>query len=163
MTESPSKRKSWISLGEAIALAALVISGLGLWITWKESSKEGPTRVVEQRQAIPLTLRGKPQNGGKTMEITPVEPAHGLQSLIVTVKGGQPIDVGSDGVLAASDLQRALGETDRKDGRVTAAIDARYVEGGTDRKARRTYTIRYRWEGGGLFSGRSLRITGFSR
>ena len=163
MTESPQKRKSWVSVGEAIAMAALFISAAGLWLAWNDASKDGPTRIVEQRQAIPLTLRGKPQDGGKALEITPVEPGHGLQSLIVTVKGGQPIDVGSDGVLAASDLQRALGEADRKDGRVTAAIDARYVEGGTDRKASRTYTIRYRWEGGGLFSGRSLRITGFSR
>lgn len=163
MSESPTKRKSLVSLGESIALAALIISALGLWIAWQDSSKDGPTRIVEQRQAIPLTLRGKPQDGGKTLEITPVEPGHGLQSLIVTVKGGQPIDVGSDGVLAANDLQRALGETNRKEGRVTVAIDARFVEGGADRKARRTYTIRYRWEGGGLFSGRSLRITGFSR
>ena len=162
MSESPPKRKSLISLGEAIAIAALAISGAGLWLAWQDSSKDGPTRIVEQRQAIPLTLRGKPQDGGKALEIMPVEPGHGLQSLTVTLKGAT-IEVGSDGVLAASDVQRALGETDRKDGRVTAAIAARYVEGGTDRRASRTYTIRYRWEGGGLFGGRSLRITGFSR
>jgi hypothetical protein len=163
MTESPQKRISWISVGEAIALAALVISAAGLWLAWNDASKDGPTRIVEQRQAIPLTLRGIPADGGRVLEITPVESGHGLQSLTVTVKGRPPIEVGSDGRLAASDLERALGEVEKKDGAVTAQIDTRYVESGTDRRARRDYRIRYRWEGGGLFGGRSLRITGLSR
>jgi hypothetical protein len=160
---SESGRKSWISVGEAIALAALVISGLGLWIAWQDSNKDGPTRIVEQRQAIPLTLRGVPEDGGRALEILPVEPDHGLQSLTVTVKGRPPIEVGSDGRLAASDLERALGRVERKDGAVSARIDARYVEAGADRRASRDYRIRYRWEGGGLFGGRSLRINGLSR
>lgn len=160
---SESGRKSWISVGEAIALAALVISGLGLWIAWQDSNKDGPTRIVEQRQAIPLTLRGVPEDGGRALEILPVEPGHGLQSLTVTVKGRPPIEVGSDGRLAASDLERALGRVERKDGAVSARIDARYVEAGADRRASRDYRIRYRWEGGGLFGGRSLRINGLSR
>ena len=42
-------------------------------------------------------------------------------------------------------------------------IDARYVEAGTDRRANGTYVLRYRWEGGGLFGGRSLRLVGLSR
>ena len=163
MSESPPKRKSWISLGETIALAALIISALGLWIAWKDSSKDGPTRIVEQRQSIPLTLRGSAQDDGRVLEIAPVEQSHALQSLTVTVKGGSPIDVGSDGRLSASDLERALGKPGKGSGSVAAKVDARYVEAGADRRSSRTYTIRYRWEGGGLFGGRSLRITGFSR
>lgn len=163
MTESPPKRKSWISVGEAIALAALIISALGLWIAWKDSSKEGPTRIVEQRQSIPLTLRGRIEDDGRALEISPVEQSHALQSLTVTVKGKPAIEVGSDGRLAASDLERALGEQGKGSGAVSAKVDARYVEAGTDRRSSRNYTIRYRWEGGGLFGGRSLRITGFSR
>jgi hypothetical protein len=163
MSESGSKRTSWISVGEAIALAALIISGLGLWIAWQDSNKDGPTRIVEQRQAVPLTLRGVPDDSGRVLEILPVEQGHGLQSLAVSVKGQPPIEVGSDGRLAAADLERALGKAARKDGAVTARIDARYVEAGTDRRASRAYRIRYRWEGGGLFGGRSLRITGLSR
>ncbi|HET7709095.1 MAG TPA: hypothetical protein VFK50_06115 [Sphingomicrobium sp.] len=163
MSESGQKRKSWISVGEAIGLAALVISGLGLWIAWQDSSEDSPTRIVEQRQAIPLTLRGVPEDGGRTLEILPVEPGHGLQSLTLAVKGRPPIEVGSDGRLAASDLERALGNVDKKDGTITARIDARYVEAGADRRAGRDYRIRYRWEGGGLFGGRSLRIAGLSR
>jgi len=163
MTEPTPKRRKFITFGETIALAALAISGAGLWLAWKDSGKDGPTRIVEQKQAVPLTLRGRPDDDGRALEIMPVEPGHGLQSLTVTVKGGSPIDVGSDGILAASDLERALGDVEKKSGAVSARVNARYVEAGADRSASRDYRIRYRWEGGGLFNGRSLRITGFSR
>ena len=42
-------------------------------------------------------------------------------------------------------------------------IDARYVEAGADRRGGGSYVLRYRWEGGGLFGGRSIRLTGLSR
>ena len=160
--KQPTKRR-WISLGELIALAALVVSALGLWLAWQSNGQDKPTRIVEQKQAIPLTLRGVPEEGGRILEILPVEPGHGLQSLTVTALGGPPIEVGSDGRLSAGDLERVLGKVDKKDGAVTARLDARYVEAGADRRATRNYRIRYRWEDGGLFAGRSLRIAGLSR
>ena len=43
------------------------------------------------------------------------------------------------------------------------AIAARYVEAGADKSATGSYVISYRWEGGGLFGGRSLRLVGLSR
>jgi hypothetical protein len=46
---------------------------------------------------------------------------------------------------------------------VAVRIEARYVEMGADKRGGGTYTLRYRWEGGGLFGGRSLRLTGFGR
>ena len=58
-TESQARRRRWINLGELIALAALIVSALGVWISWKGNGQDKPTRVVEQRQAIPLTLRAK--------------------------------------------------------------------------------------------------------
>ena len=165
MSDSGPQKRRWISLGELIALAALVVSALGLWLAWTSSGQDkGPTTVVEQRRAIPLTLRGEVQGDGRALEIAPVEDGHALQSLTVTIKGKPPIEVGSDGRLSASDLEAAVGKDgDGKDGRVGARIDARYVEAGEDRRATRNYTLRYRWEGGGLFGGRSLRIAGLSR
>jgi hypothetical protein len=46
---------------------------------------------------------------------------------------------------------------------VPIRIDARYVEMGADRKGGGDYVLRYRWEGGGLFGGHSVRLTGLSR
>jgi len=46
---------------------------------------------------------------------------------------------------------------------VPVRIDARYVEMGKDRRGGGNYVLRYKWEGGGLFGGRSLRLVGLSR
>ena len=166
MSDSTPRRKAWISLGEAIALTALIISGLGLWLTWKSSNEDKPTRIVEQRQAIPLTLRGEVEGDGRSLVIAPVEAGHALQSLSVTLKGADPIELGSDGRLSASDLERALGKDAREAKGTQSAvvrIQAHYVEAGADKRGGGQYRIRYRWEGGGLFGGRSLRLVGLSR
>jgi hypothetical protein len=169
MTESPEERtrRRLINLGELIALAALIVSALGVWIAWKSSNQDKPTQVVEQRSAVPLALRGTTDNDGRTLTIMPTDPSHALQSLKVTIKGAAPIDVGSDGRLSASDVEGALRGREKEAKDVTYSvpvrIDARYVEAGADRRGGGSYILRYKWEGGGLFGGRSLRLVGFSR
>lgn len=168
MSESESeRRRRLINLGELIALCALIVSAFGVWISWKNSDNNKPTRVVEQRTSVPLVLRGKREDDGSSLEISPVEASHALESLTITLPGASPIEVGSDGELQASDVQSALKghDNDLKDRTlaVRARIDARYVEAGKDRKASGNYTLRYMWKGGGLFGGRSLHLVGLSR
>jgi hypothetical protein len=164
MTDSQSRRR-WINLGELIAIAALAVSAAGVWITWKSNGEDKPTKVVEQRQPIPLTLRGRAEHDGRSLTIEPVENGHALESLTLTIKGAPPIEVGSDGELDASAVEGALKDRDESKGAhsVPVKISARYVEMGADRKGGGTYVVRYRWESGGLFGGRSLKLTGFSR
>jgi hypothetical protein len=168
MSESESeRRRRWITFGELIALAALIVSGIGVWISWKSNADRGPTRIVEQRQSIPLTLRAKRENDGEQLDISPVESSHALESLTVSLPGASPIQVGSDGELQASDVQSALKghDSEPKDRAlaIRARIDAHYVEAGKDKRASGTYTLRYVWKGGGLFGGRSLHLVGLSR
>jgi hypothetical protein len=162
---SDSNRR--IPVGELIAFAALVVSALGVWIAWKSSSNDRPTRVVEQKQAVPLSLRGAADRDGGGLTISPVDPGHALQSATVTIKGASPIELGSDGRLQASDVQAALKDRPKEDKdrtySVPVRITAHYVEMGADRRGGGNYVIRYRWEGGGLFGGRSLRLAGLSR
>ena len=166
-TESQRQRRRWVTFGELIALAALIVSAIGVWISWKSSSADKETRIVEQHQAIPLTLRGKREDDGTRLEISPVESSHALESLTVTLPGASPIQVGSDGELEASDVESALkgheNETKDRTFATRARIDARYVEMGKDKRASGTYTLRYMWKGGGLFSGRSLHLVSLSR
>jgi len=166
MSTEESRRRR-IALGELIALAALIVSAAGVWIAWKSTSEDKPTRVVEQRSAIPLALRGTADGDGRTLTIMPADPSHALESLKVTIKGASPIEIGSDGRLSAGDVESALKgrEKEAKDitHSVSARIDARYVEAGAERRGGGSYVIRYRWEGGGLFGGRSLRLVSLSR
>ena len=168
MSENESqRRRRLINLGELIALAALIVSAVGVWISWKSSDNDKTTRIVEQRPAIPLTLRAKADGDGRTLDISPVEPTHALESLKVTLPGASPIDVGSDGELAATDVESVLKghDKDPKDRTLSVPIriEARYVEAGKDRRGGGAYTLRYKWEGGGLFGGRSLHLVGLSR
>lgn len=160
MNDSPRRR--WVSLGELIALAALIISGFGVWISWQGSRQKGPTPIVEQRTAIPLTLRGTVERDGRALVIAPVEASHAIESLSLTIRGSRPISVASDGRVDARDVETALNDTrrGRKGSQSTAVrIDARYVEAGAERRRSASYVLHYRWEGGGLFGGRSLRLT----
>ena len=168
MSESESTaRRRWITLGEIIALLALMVSAVGVWIAWKSSSEDKPTRVVEQRSSVPLALRGRADGDGRTLTIMPADPSHALEGLTVTIKGAAPIDVGSDGTLGASDVEAALKGRDKEPKDVThtvpARIDARYVVMGKDRRGGGNYVLRYKWEGGGLFGGRSLHLVALSR
>ena len=166
MTDENSRRR-WISLGEIIAIAALAVSAVGVWVAWKSSRNDGPTRVVEQRQAIPLTLRARREDDGRRLEISPVESSHALESLTIKIGRASPLSVGSDGELAASDVESALGarenEPKNRTLSVGAKIDAHYVEMGKEKSSSGSYTLRYQWKSGGLFSGRSLHLVALSR
>ncbi len=159
-------RLRWISLGEAIAIAALVISGLGLWHEWSKDEKPSTTTVIEKRQAIPLTLRATVQNDGRSLLIAPVEQSHALEALTLTVKGAQPVQLGSDGELNSGAIEPAAGERGKDSKAVQSLpvrVETRYVEAGTDKTATANYRLSYRWEGGGLFGGRSLRLISLTR
>jgi len=166
MTDQQTRRR-WVNLGELIALAALIVSAVGVWIGWKSSNEDKPTRVIEQRSSVPLALRGTADSEGRTLTIVPADPSHGLESLTVAIKGASPIDIGSDGKLSASDVESALKDRDKVPKAVAiklpVRIQARYVEAGTDRRGGGSYVLRYKWEGGGLFGGRSLHLLGLSR
>ena len=166
MSESSNTktRRRWVTFGEIIAVTALIISALGLWITWRATQDDKPTRVVEQKQAIALTLRGKVVDDGRELVIAPVEPSHALESLTLMIPRAYPIELGSDGSLDADTVGSKVKKDEGKGPHsVAVSIKARYVEMGKDRTATGRYALRYRVEGGGLFGGRSLRLVGLSR
>lgn len=164
-TETPAqaKRRRLINLGELIALAALIISALGLWNSWSKRD-EKPAVVVEKTRAIPLALRGKVEEDGKVLTISPIEPGHALESLTLISPGKPPVELGSEPRLSASSV-KGLISADRKegDGSLQITLDARYIEAGIERRGNGRYRLEYRWVGGGLFEGRSLRLTRLTR
>ena len=108
--ETEAQRRSrlrWITLAEAIAIAALILSGLGLWHEWNK--REESKVVIEKPTSIRLALRGRATDDGRQLEISPIENSHALQSLTITA-GGAKIELGSDGQLTARSLENALGK-----------------------------------------------------
>ena len=169
MTDSPSneskaRKRRWISFGETVGVIAVTISALGLWNSWRTDEADKPTPQVETKTAIPIAFRGTVENDGRAMTIAPVEPGHALESLAVSVAGKPAISIGSDGRLAASQVQPLIGDPgdDPKAGSLTIRLEARYIEAGTVRRGGGRYRISYRWDDGGLFGGDKLRLTGLS-
>jgi len=165
--ETEAQRRSrlrWITLGEAIAIAALILSGLGLWREWSKRD-DGTKVVIEKPTTIPLALRGRTTDNGRQLEISPIEDSHALQSLTITAAGSK-IEIDSDGELPARALEDALGkqaEEGKGTHRARVRIETRYVEAGKDKTTAGSYVISYRWDDGGLLGGRSLRLAGMAK
>ena len=168
MTDKPPTdaqiRRRWINLGEFVAVAGLLISALALWNSWKGGSETEPKAAAAEDKRIPLALRGTIEDDGKRMVIAPVESGHALDSLQLSANR-RSVAIGSDGALSASEVESLLpsdGDKSR-DGQFLVTIDARYIEQGSDRRGGGRYTLAYRWVDGGLFGGKSLRLTGLAR
>lgn len=164
-TETPAqaKRRRLINLGEVIALAALIISALGLWNSWS-NREDKPTVVVEKARTIPLALRGTVEDDGKSLAIAPVEAGHSLEGLTLIAPDKAEIGLMSDPRLYAASVEKLLPDSKREgNGTLEITIDARYIEAGIERRDSGRYRLEYRWVGGGLFESRSLRLTRLSR
>lgn len=159
------QRRRWINIGEIIAVAGLIISGLALWNSWGRDKDQGPATVVERERIIPLTLRGSIEDEGRALVVLPVEAGHALDSLTLTAAGKPPLAIGNDGRIAAPEVEKLLdaGIDDARSGSVSVTVVARYVEAGQDRTRSGRYRLAWRWEKGGLLGGRSLRLTSFNR
>jgi hypothetical protein len=162
--ESGKDRRSrlrWITLGEAIAITALILSGAGLWHEWNK--RESQPVVVEKPTAIPLALRGKVRNEGRKLEISPIEDSHTLQSLELRI-GKSTIELDGDGELEANDVEGVLDDAVQEGGPhpLPVRINARYIEAGQDKTATTAYVLSYRTKDK-LIGGRSLRLEGLSR
>ena len=163
-TPAQAKRRRLINLGELIALAALIISGLGLWNGWS-GRNDKPAVVVATARSVPLALRGKLEDEGKSLTIAPVEPGHALETLMLTAPGKPALDLGSEPRLSASAVEGLLNDARKKEGTGSLRVnfDARYIESGIERRGGGAYWITYRWTDGGLFGGHALRLTGMTR
>jgi hypothetical protein len=163
--DSPKRR--FINIGEIVAVGGLAISGLALWNSWRSGDKEIAEIVGEKVPQVPLALRGTVEDKGKSLRLAPAEDAHALEEVTITAvtpaQGSAPF--GSDPMVAAALIESWLPDDASKEGAgsMTVSVQARYIEHGESRTAKQRYRISYGWVDGGLFSGKSLRITGISR
>ena len=85
-TEAKARRRRRIALGEAIGIAALVISALGLWNSWRNGDDKPAVVVDRAPKPIPLVLRGTVADDGKAIRLAPLEAGHALDSLTLTAR-----------------------------------------------------------------------------
>jgi hypothetical protein len=66
------RRRRWINIGEMVAVAGLIVSGLALWNSWGRGEEK--VVVGTPPRTIPLALRGTVEDDGKVISLSPAEP-----------------------------------------------------------------------------------------
>ena len=153
--EAKATRRRWVTIGEVIGIAALVLSALTFWDSHRERTTAEADRAVAEKQATVqksfiLTASG----GGDTLKLKPARPEQAIQDQTLTF----PTDVRADPVDAAGDAEIKASWIDgvrnaKDDGnekrvhRVPVAIVTRYVSDGDVRTDRAIYDLAYTLHG----------------
>ena len=177
MSEEPNRRRRvpvrWVTLGETVAIAAVVISGLGLYNSWnmRADTPEPATAATRAVPARPLTLKAAVEEDGRRLALSPADGDQVIQSQTVAfpkalgaaaaeTTGNPRIEAGwVDGALVRAS---AGGAATAGDLRLPILVTTRYIEGGEERTDQSLYQLRYTLTDGGLFGGRHVRLRGLS-
>lgn len=180
MSETPEERREaaairrrWISLGEAVAVIAVIISAATLWNSYQERKSAEAERAAaaqkETRAETALVLRAKPADDGKRLVLESVDPEQVIQSqrIVFPAKLGlDPIETAGDPRIEARWIADALkkngGEkSSAGDLRVPVTIVSRFTTKGAVRTDAALYQLAYVREGH-LLGGSSIRLRGLS-
>lgn len=180
--ETPSERARrrsrlrWITLGEAVAVSAVIISGLGLYISYEDRRDSRAEKAAEaQREATPhaFHLRATSANDGATLSLQSVSADQVIQAQTLRFPPSfklSPVATTSDARIEAGWFADALKE-DRHtrqlpdetqgDERVPVMIETDYLAGDQTMKTRAIYDIGYALKGRFL-GGSSVKLRGLS-
>ena len=158
--EAAAIRRRWITLGEVLAVVAVVISGLTFWNSYQERSSAESERAAEkmEKRAKAQTLMLKASGGGSSLDLTALDSGQALQSqklLFPSALGLDPIDtvdprIEAGWIEAAAKKAQKAGESRKPSGdrRLPVAITTRFVSGGETYSDTAIYDVGYRIESG---------------
>lgn len=153
MSETPRKRLPirWLTIGEFVGVAALVIAALGYWDTRHEHVAEARREQAEQAaQALKQTflLTGSVNDAGDQARLTSVNSDQVIQTQTVwfpkDVRGSSVETTGNPRLEAHwidEGLRNAAGAA--KQGRVPVGVQTVYVEDGQTKTDRSLYELGY--------------------
>ena len=165
----------WLTLGEILGVAALVISGLTFWNSYSERRHSEATQSAEDRKATvrarTLVLKAEGEKDGDRLVLQPTgeQVIQGQTIAFPKALGVDPVDSTDPRIEAgwfASGLKkarRAAGEDDkvRGDARVPVAITTRYTVNGEMAEDVTLYDVGYVTESS-LLGGTSIKLRGLS-
>lgn len=170
--EAAATRRRWITLGEIVAVAAVVISGLTFWNSWSERQDAAAARQAERAAetrekaaSSAVLLTGAAGDDGATLALS--DPTHRIQQ--VEVRFPKALDVSPQTSvlepqidadwIAAPMLKLTDGGADRREGRLPVAITASYWDANVQRQSTAIYDLVWRTEPRTL-KGRTLKLRG---
>jgi hypothetical protein len=175
--EAAAIRRRWITLGETVAIVAVLISGLTLWLNWSELRGNDAQRTAERHdeaaKAATLTLTAARAEKGARLDLKPASSDQTVQQqriLFPSALGVDPVQTTGearieaswfDGALKRAREKAGLPDDSRGDERLPVVIETRFLADGTTHSDRALYDVGYTIKGEFL-SGHTLGLRGLS-
>ncbi|HEY9554915.1 hypothetical protein [Allosphingosinicella sp.] len=178
--EAAAIRRRWITLGEIVAVAALIISGLTFWNSYSERTASEAERAAEKAAAAEaeqdaaersqtLLLRAHVIGGGTSLALAPADSGQVIQSqtlIFPKALGVGSIEAVIEPRIEARWIDEAVEEMDRSgsaggDLRLPVAITTRFVSDGETYSDTTLYDVGYRLDNGILDT--DVELIGLSR
>ena len=173
--EAAAIRRRWITLGELLAVLAVGISALTLYLNWADKSSEQAEKASESRKASVRAARLvlNAEASGDRLALKPTDPDQIIQSQTIRFPkalGIAPVDTTGEPRIEAGWFDAALKKAREKaklpddsvgDERLPVAITTRFVVGGETHEDVAVYDIGYGIAGRWL-SGHRLTLRGLS-
>ena len=175
--EAAAIRRRWITLGEVLAVIAVLISGLTLWSSYRERNADEAERAAskqeEKARARTLVLRASADKEGKRLSLSPLDSEQAIQSQTLAFPaalGAGAVDAVIDPRIEAKWLEGPAKKARSAEGdkpaagdrRMPVAITTRFVSGGETYSDTALYDIGYKLEGGGLLDDQDVVLRGLS-
>jgi hypothetical protein len=175
--EAAAIRRRWITLGEVLAVVAVLISALTLWNSYTERTRQEADRLHDEQKAgakaATLTLKATPVSGGRALTLATIRPEQVIQGQNIafpTPLDVRAVETAGDARIEAdwfgdrlkkARLDAGMDERTRGDARLPVAITTHYLVDGTPRTDVAIYDIGYVL-GGKLFGGATIHLRGLS-
>lgn len=174
--ESAAIRRRWITLGEVLAVIAVIISALTLWNSWSERSDTRAEQSADARRASAraATLVLVTADSGKhSLALKPASSEQSVQSqklIFPTALGVAPAETTGEPRIEASWFEHALEKAreaaklpddSRGDERLPVVIVTRFLVDGDPHEDVALYDIGYTISGR-LLGGHSVSLRGLS-
>ena len=166
--EAAAIRRRWITLGEILAVVAVVISGLTFWNSYSERAASEAERAAEKDAAADeerkaaersqtLLLKVSAGRGGSSLVLAPADSGQVIQSLSFAFPselGAGAIDAVIEPRIEAGWIEKAVKDLESNgsggDLRLPVVITTRFVSGGETRSDTSLYDVGYRLDRGVL-------------
>lgn len=163
--EKAAIRRRWIGLAELVGVAALLVSVVGLWLSWSDRQADQADKAKTSAEASLVTFTAS--GSGNTLNLN--DDAHRIQEIAVTFPPSLGVD-DQTGVsppkIELAGLDKALraatdGGPDKRSGRLPVLVTATWWDGDTKRTDKAIYQVRWKtW--GRLGRDRGVALEGAS-
>jgi hypothetical protein len=175
--EAAAIRRRWITLGEVIAVLAVSISGLTLYLNYADKRDERADKAAESSKAsarAAILVLSAYSVKDDSVALRPTDPDQVIQSqtiLFPKALGLSPVETTGEPRIEARWFDTALKKARDKaklpddsvgDERLPVAITTRFVVDGDAHEATALYDIGYGISGGWI-AGHNLKLRGLSR